>query len=155
MFGWHSSPLWKRNGTFTANAYGFLCPSPAHGKFSLNTISISVCVCVCMYAFEHVCMCGYAYTCGSQRTALNFIPREMSHWVSQFPGAWQGKLTSQESLGVPLPPTSHYWDCRHTNILYVFLASNSGPYVYWRPISLVFHFLFFIYLGTQGTNWPD
>lgn len=115
-----------------------------------NFYLMCMCVHVCIWACIYVWICVYIQTWGSQRTAMNIIPREMSHGVFQLPGAWQGKLASQETLGVPLPPTSHYWDCRHTNILYVFWASNSGPYFFtrlatnWQPTSLVLHFLLYI-----------
>lgn len=115
-------------------------------------LCMCMCVHVCIWACMYVWICIYMW---KPEDSIEFHSSGDVSWGLSIPWSLTRQVDQPGKPRVPLPPTSHYWDFRHTNILYVFWASNSGPYVYWRPISLVFHFLFFIYLGTQGTNWPD
>lgn len=142
---------------FYNKVYGFLCPSPAHGKFSLITISISVCVlCACMHLSMYVCVDMHTHIdMWKPEDSIEYNSSGDVSWGFSIPWSQTRQLGQPGNPSGPLTPTSHYWDCRHTNILYVFWASNSGPCVYKTCYLLQSHFSsppLSIFLDIQGTQ---
>lgn len=114
-----------------------------------------MCVCVCMHAFEHLYMCGYAYTYrhvearGQQWISFlgrclmgffNSLELDKASWLARKP--YGSPCLQLPTIGTAGTPTFYsILDIKFRPLLFTRLAIS------WWPISLVLHVLSFIYLG--------